>query len=49
MKRTLLAASLAALLALPATAAEYKVGILLPFSGVYAGLGAHIENGFKLG
>jgi len=37
------------LLALPASAAEYKVGVLLPFSGVYAGLGAHIENGFKLG
>jgi branched-chain amino acid transport system substrate-binding protein len=49
MKRTLLAASVAALLALPASAAEYKVGVLLPFSGVYAGLGAHIENGFKLG
>ena len=30
-------------------AKEYKVGVLLPFSGVYAGLGAHIENGFKLG
>ncbi len=32
-----------------AAAEEYKVGVLLPFSGVYAGLGAHIENGFKLG
>ena len=32
-----------------AQAAEYKVGLLLPFSGVYAGLGSHIENGFKLG
>jgi branched-chain amino acid transport system substrate-binding protein len=30
-------------------AADYKVGILLPFSGVYAGLGNHIENGFALG
>lgn len=30
-------------------AKEYKVGVLLPFSGVYAGLGSHIENGFKLG
>jgi branched-chain amino acid transport system substrate-binding protein len=29
--------------------AEYKVGLLLPFSGVYAGLGSHIENGFALG
>ena len=33
----------------PALAAEYKVGLLLPFSGVYAGLGSHIENGFALG
>ncbi|TQV79535.1 ABC transporter substrate-binding protein [Denitrobaculum tricleocarpae] len=32
-----------------AMAKEYKVGVLLPFSGVYAGLGSHIENGFKLG
>jgi branched-chain amino acid transport system substrate-binding protein len=32
-----------------AIAKEYKVGVLLPFSGVYAGLGTHIENGFKLG
>ncbi|MCC2112980.1 MAG: penicillin-binding protein activator, partial [Hyphomicrobiales bacterium] len=32
-----------------AVAEEFKVGILLPFSGVYAALGAHIENGFKLG
>ena len=50
MKRTVLAAATAAMLAaLPAKAADYKVGILLPFSGVYAGLGAHIENGFMLG
>jgi branched-chain amino acid transport system substrate-binding protein len=50
MKRTVLAAAAAAMLAaLPAKAADYKVGILLPFSGVYAGLGAHIENGFMLG
>ncbi len=33
----------------PALAVEYKVGLLLPFSGVYAGLGSHIENGFALG
>ena len=33
----------------PARAADYKVGILLPFSGVYTGLGSHIENGFNLG
>lgn len=29
-------------------AEDYKVGLLLPFSGVYAGLGSHIENGFRL-
>jgi len=28
---------------------DYKIGVLLPFSGVYAGLGAHITNGFELG
>ena len=33
----------------PLQAAEYRVGLLLPFSGVYAGLGTHIENGFQLG
>jgi len=44
------AAVLAALTSTPpALAAEYKVGLLLPFSGVYAGLGSHIENGFALG
>ncbi len=32
-----------------AQAKEFKVGLLLPFSGVYAALGSHIENGFKLG
>jgi branched-chain amino acid transport system substrate-binding protein len=37
------------LLAGQAHAADYKVGLLLPFSGVYAGLGSHIENGFNLG
>ena len=37
------------MLNIQAHAAEYKVGILLPFSGVYAGLGSHIENGFNLG
>ena len=31
-----------------AKAEEYKIGLLLPFSGVYAGLGSHIENGFNL-
>ena len=49
MKRLFTAATVAALLtAAPAKAEEFKVGLLLPFSGVYAGLGAHIENGFKL-
>ena len=33
----------------PTQAADYKIGVLLPFSGVYAGLGSHIENGFNLG
>ncbi len=33
----------------PAVAEEFKIGVLLPFSGVYAALGEHIENGFKLG
>ena len=51
MKRLLAAAAAAAILAAAPTAKaeEFKVGLLLPFSGVYAGLGAHIENGFKLG
>ncbi len=49
-KKTYAAAALAAVLAGgPAAAEEYKIGLLLPFSGVYAGLGAHIENGFNLG
>jgi len=49
--RTAASAVLTALLLLngQARAADYKVGILLPFSGVYAGLGSHIENGFNLG
>ncbi|MCP1335873.1 ABC transporter substrate-binding protein [Futiania mangrovi] len=45
----LVAALAAAAVALPAKAAEYKVGLLVPLSGVYAGLGNHIENGFNLG
>ncbi|HSG96243.1 MAG TPA: penicillin-binding protein activator, partial [Afifellaceae bacterium] len=51
-RRTALALATAAGMAFTsglAAAEEYKVGVLLPFSGVYAGLGAHIENGFKLG
>jgi branched-chain amino acid transport system substrate-binding protein len=52
MKRATLGLALAAGLvfgAAGAKAEEFKVGMLLPFSGVYAGLGTHIENGFKLG
>ncbi|ALI56529.1 penicillin-binding protein activator [Celeribacter marinus] len=53
MKRTILTAfGLAAGLALPAataTAEDIKVGLLLPFSGVYASLGNEIEAGFTLG
>ena len=49
--KTSAGSALAALLLLStaAHAADYKVGVLLPFSGVYAGLGSHIENGFNLG
>ncbi|GAB5471232.1 MAG: ABC transporter substrate-binding protein [Rhodospirillales bacterium] len=32
-----------------ASAEDFKIGLLLPFSGVYAGLGDHIEKGFALG
>lgn len=50
MKRTILAAlGLATGLALPAAAEDIKVGLLLPFSGVYAALGNDIEAGFNLG
>jgi len=50
MKRLTLAA---ALLALPLFAqaqaqAKIKVGLMLPYSGTFAALGAAIENGFKL-
>lgn len=50
--KSILVAAVTAALVLagsPARADEYKVGLLLPFSGVYAGLGSHIENGFMLG
>jgi len=49
--KTATSVALAGLLLLgsQAHAADYKVGLLLPFSGVYAGLGSHIENGFNLG
>ena len=34
--------------AVPARAETYKVGILLPYSGVYAALGNEIEAGFRM-
>lgn len=37
------------LLAGPSSAREYRVGLLLPYSGVYAALGEEIEAGFRLG
>ncbi|MBV2361484.1 ABC transporter substrate-binding protein [Thalassococcus sp. CAU 1522] len=50
MKRAILAAlGLATTLALPATAEDIKVGLLLPYSGVYAALGNDIDAGFELG
>ena len=50
MKRAILAAlGLATSLAVPASAEDIKVGLLLPFSGVYASLGNEIETGFNLG
>ncbi|WP_417476131.1 ABC transporter substrate-binding protein [Leisingera sp.] len=50
MKRAILAAvGLATSLAVPAAAEEnIKVGLLLPFSGVYAALGDDIEAGFSV-
>lgn len=50
MKRAFLAAlGLATSLAVPAAAEEnIKVGLLLPFSGVYAALGNDIEAGFSV-
>lgn len=50
MKRSILAAlGLATSLAVPVAAEDIKVGLLLPFSGVYAALGTEIETGFNLG
>lgn len=51
MKRAILAAlGFATSFAVPAVAEEeIKVGLLLPFSGVYASLGNEIETGFNLG
>lgn len=50
LSRTLLSAGVALLLAAPvaAQAKEYKVGLLLPYSGVYAALGKEIDQGFEL-
>ena len=51
-RQTMLLAAVTAVIMLagtPARADEYKIGLLLPFSGVYAGLGSHITNGFTLG
>ncbi len=50
MKRALLAAlGLATTFAMPAAAKDIKVGLLLPYSGVYAALGNDIDAGFALG
>jgi branched-chain amino acid transport system substrate-binding protein len=50
MKRATLATLAAATtLALPAAADTVDIGLLLPFSGVYASLGNEIEAGFALG
>lgn len=50
MKRAFMAAlGLATGLAMPASAEDIKVGLLLPYSGVYAALGNDIEAGFTLG
>ncbi|MCU9848999.1 ABC transporter substrate-binding protein [Defluviimonas sp. WL0024] len=49
MKRAILAAlGFATGFAAPVAAEEIKVGLLLPFSGVYASLGNDIEAGFNL-
>ena len=53
MKRAILCAAIAAFTAGAALDAQsqapkLKVGLMLPYSGTYAALGAAIENGFKL-
>jgi branched-chain amino acid transport system substrate-binding protein len=49
MKPAILAAlGLAAGLAVPAAAEDIKVGLMLPYSGVYAALGEEIDAGFTL-
>jgi branched-chain amino acid transport system substrate-binding protein len=50
MKTTTLAAiGLATTIATAATAEDIKIGLLLPYSGVYAALGNEIDAGFELG
>lgn len=50
MKTTTLAAlGLATTIATTANAEDIKVGLLLPYSGVYAALGNEIDAGFELG
>ena len=44
-----LAALAAGLVSARAQAEDLTVGLILPFSGVYASLGEYIENGFNLG
>jgi branched-chain amino acid transport system substrate-binding protein len=46
--KTAALAGLAAGMGLAAEAAEVKVGVLVPYSGVYASLGQEIEDGFTL-
>ena len=49
MRHTLLAAlGFATALTMPVKAEDIKVGLLLPFSGVYAALGNDIETGFNI-
>jgi branched-chain amino acid transport system substrate-binding protein len=49
MRTTLATLAAATTLALPAAADTVDIGLLLPFSGVYASLGNEIEAGFALG
>ncbi|MBJ78722.1 MAG: ABC transporter, partial [Nitrospinae bacterium] len=50
IKSIAIATALCASVAAPAQAAEdFKVGLILPFSGVYGGLGGEIARAFELG
>ena len=40
--------ALAQAAAAPAAAAKFKVGLMLPYSGLYAKLGEAIENGMRM-